>query len=271
MHRCARRAALAALATVSLAAAAPALAEGAGQIEGDLMGPELTQDDDLHASITPYLWFTGIDGTIGVVEDRAPATPDASFAEIRPHLAAAFMARGEVSWGRWGLMGDIAYLSVKGDDDVQVADPLAVSVDVRVKSLNSTAAVRYRVLRGERTAVDLYAGARITSAKLELELGFNSLPPLQGEASRTWVDPVVGVGVHTALGRRWMVSGYADIGGFGVASDLVWQAYGGISYAFSDHVRVSAGYRYYSVDYRDEPFIFDVNAHGPILGLTFEY
>ena len=62
-----------------------------------------------------------------------------------------------------------------------------------------------------------------------------------------------------------------DIGGFGVGSDLTWQAIGTLDYAVNDRLELRAGYRALSVDYEDGKFLYDVLMQGPILGATYRF
>ena len=48
--------------------------------------------------------------------------------------------------------------------------------------------------------------------------------------------------------------GQADIGGFGVGSDLTWSLLGTFNYVFTDKWSASLGYKYLSVDYDDDGY-----------------
>ncbi len=62
-----------------------------------------------------------------------------------------------------------------------------------------------------------------------------------------------------------------SVGGFGVAADLEWSLTGGVTYHAGETWGVSLGYRYLSVDYSDDGFVYDVAQHGPLLGLVFDF
>ncbi len=63
----------------------------------------------------------------------------------------------------------------------------------------------------------------------------------------------------------------ADIGGFGVGSDLTWSILGTVNYILTDNWSVSAGYKHLSVDYDGDGYVFDVDLSGPVLGLTYRF
>lgn len=73
------------------------------------------------------------------------------------------------------------------------------------------------------------------------------------------------------LGSGLYAAAYADVGGFGLASHLTWQAYGILAYNFNDQVSAQVGYRHLSTDYKNDGFVFDVDLSGPIAGIGFRF
>lgn len=63
----------------------------------------------------------------------------------------------------------------------------------------------------------------------------------------------------------------ADVGGFGVSSDLTWQALGGIEYRFNETWSLKAGYRAMGVDYRNAGLKLDGVPHGPAIGVGIRF
>ena len=81
-------------------------------------------------------------------------------------------------------------------------------------------------LRGPPDAwLDLVAGIRYWSVDSRLQLGAGLLPGREVSNKEDWVDPLVGLKGMASLGRsRFFLSGGGVIGGFGAASDLMWDA-----------------------------------------------
>jgi opacity protein-like surface antigen len=76
------------------------------------------------------------------------------------------------------------------------------------------------------------------------------------------------------LTERWELFAGADIGGFGVGSNLTWQWLAGLGYRFELLGRKSflrAGWRMLDIDYTDGGFKWDVTYSGPILGMTVRF
>ena len=81
------------------------------------------------------------------------------------------------------------------------------------------------------------------------------------------MDPVLGVRLVQSLGGKWNLRARDEIGGFGVQSDLLWQAYAFIGYRAGERGSLHLGYRDAAVDYRSGGFVYDTAASGPLLCL----
>ena len=62
-----------------------------------------------------------------------------------------------------------------------------------------------------------------------------------------------------------------DIGGFGVGSDLSWNAVGAASWAFAENWSAVLAYRLLDVDYDHNAFKYNVRTDGPALGLMYTF
>lgn len=73
------------------------------------------------------------------------------------------------------------------------------------------------------------------------------------------------------MGEQVYFRAAGDIGGFGAASDLTWQAMAGFGWRFSENGGAFLGYRAIGTDYEDGGFTYDMVVHGPLLGLEFVF
>ena len=95
--------------------------------------------------------------------------------------------------------------------------------------------------------------------------------PEHVSASKSWVDPIVGMRARYNFTDRCYALARADVGGFGVGSDLTWQLYGGLGYQLTQHVAMELGYRHMYVDYTDGNFSYDVSTSGVMLSLGYRF
>ena len=98
--------------------------------------------------------------------------------------------------------------------------------------------------------------------------------PLQGEDSKTWVDPFVGIRLMVPA-EKWVAVVRLDVGGFGLGSSYAFQIYPTVGYRVADWFTLGGGYRYLRMDYKDgegrERFEYDMAIHGPFIGAAFHF
>jgi hypothetical protein len=82
------------------------------------------------------------------------------------------------------------------------------------------------------------------------------------------VDPLVGGRITTALSPNLEVLIAGDVGGWGVGSQLDYQAVGALGYRLKPKYILQVGYRYLDVDWRSGGNIFDTASSGVFFGVT---
>lgn len=216
-----------------------------------------------------YMWAPGIDGTMAAFGAPA-ADASASIGEILDRFDAGFMGIGEARRGRFSVAGDVFWVRLV-EDGGSAPGPIPSRVTVTTESSMWTGVAGYALMHGETATLDAFAGARLWS--VDNQLRFES-GPLEGAAARddaTWVDPLVGLKGLARLGANYFVRGWVVVGGFGAASDSMWDVMAAVGYRASDTFSVAAGYRMLGVDYRDDGFAYDIEQSGPMLGVTLEF
>lgn len=255
-RRCAAALLAAALAASSTAAVAQDRAgSGAGS--------------DWTFTAAPYLWASGLDGTVGAFGIPAQSV-DLSFGDIVEDLDFAFMAVAEARRGRFSIGVDLAYARLS-DGVATPAGVVATSIDAKVTTFMGTVVAGYDLVPDSRTDVDLIAGARFWSVDNDLRVVGG---PLGGRAfsdGDDWVDPVVGLKLRHSIDEKLYLAGWAMVGGFGAGSDSMWDVMGGVGYRVSDRVSLYFGYRAAGVDYSSGGFVYDVTQKGPIFGGVFRF
>lgn len=216
-------------------------------------GPRMSMDDRWHFAITPYFWFSGLEGTVSM-KGLAEVPVEASFGDIWDNLDIGLLGRFEGRRNRVGFAVDSSYLDlgVSVAQDRPLLGQLGLEADVR--SLISEGLVSYRAVAGsaERGAwLDVFGGVRYVGTRSQLK----GRAPDGSDLATTkqtidWVDGLVGARFRVPLGSRLGLHGRADLAGLG--SDFSWNLQGGLDVPLGRRWALGAGYRHLDVDYDKE-------------------
>jgi len=221
-------------------------------------------DEGWHWSVSPYLWFAGIHGTVG--SNGRDVSVHASFSDIFHNLNIGLMGVVEPQYKRFGAPVDFLWMKLSDDKGLPFqVGPTSIKVELNQTML--TPKVSYRIVDGELVKVDGNFGIRYfhlgTTLKFEPS-GF--LPSFY--QSENWVDYVTGARIIATPAPKIMVTIAGDVGAGG--SDLDYQVAGFLGYKVKPNIILQAGYRYLDVDYRPKStFVYDTATSGLILGATF--
>jgi len=248
---------------IALLLAATDLHAGNAAMPDTMLAPV---ESEWNFRFAPYAWLIAIDGDMGVGPFTAPV--DISFSDTLDKLDLAYMFLAEAGYGRWTLTADFVY----GDFSNDIAGPPPFArIDYGFTQWVLSATVGYRVIQTEGYAMDFFAGTRTTDFDATAT-ALGAGPPLQRSPGDTWTDPIIGIRGQSDLGERFILRYNADIGGFGVSSDLVWQAFLGLGYRMTENSTVAIGYRGMGLDYTSNAFSpMDTITHGPVLGFEFRF
>lgn len=212
-----------------------------------------------------YILGPTLDGTAGV--GPVETDVDMGFSDTFDALDSGFLGMYRGEGERWGVLLDVVYMDLKADDEGS-RGLLAGELDL--EQTLAIASVTYRL----SDSLQLMGGALYNDVSTEVAL---TGPAATRKASvgEDWVDPIVGALFETPVGSEWLFSGSAQLGGFGVGSDLVVVLSASMSYRFNHWASMSVGYRYLDFDYDDgeglERFKFDMKQHGPLIGFRFDF
>jgi len=214
-------------------------------------------------AIAPYLWAAGMDGTMTIAAFEQDI--DVPFSDIIENLDLAFMGHFDMRNERWVLSSDLIFVDLEDSEDL-TGGTVTAGVDLTILEV----AGGYRV----SPAVALLVGARWVDMGASLGYTGEIVNP-DADAAKSWIDPLVGVNVFAPLSERWWLGLRGDVGGFGVGSELTWQAYADIGFKASHLVSIMFGYRALEIDYEDGDGLhfvgLDVLMSGPQLGVVFTF
>jgi hypothetical protein len=194
-------------------------------------------DQGWHVDAAPYLWFAGIDGTVGAAGRQASVHVSAG--DVLSNLNIGIMGAVEARYNR--IVIPIDFMWVKLSDDK--ATPLglvATSVNVKINEDIFTPKIGYRVVSTRRFKADALIGVRYwhlgTTLKLQPSVLGNSF-----YSSADWVDAVEGAKFQAMLTPKTILTVAGDAGGGG--SRLDYQVLGLIGYKLK-WVTLQGGWRY---------------------------
>jgi hypothetical protein len=231
---------------------------------------QATSDDAWRFNITPYVWVPTLNTTIANNDVPIEVEANAGTSDFLNNLKLPILVCGEVQKGRFGLLYDFQYLKFADSGNV---GSTGADLDTGFTFADSTLGLEYQVIaEPEKLSLDLFGGARAIYAKADIHIGATgSTPSVGGDQDRVWIDPIVGLKANWRFAEHWFLGGYADVGGFGVSSDLTYQLMGFVGYSFNDHFALVGGYRYFFDDYSHGNFELNAKVYGPVVGLSFTF
>lgn len=229
--------------------------------------PGCTPPAETELRIGIPLWMAGLSGDFcvrGTVADL-----DVAFKDILKRID--MIAAGDVyyRYHRWEFFADGLYMRLS--DDADLRGILFGNAHIAVKSAFAEAFVGYRLINCQQGYLSLIAGARYNYMSGDFRLNGVLAATRRTEGDTSWVDPVVGFSGRVHLWKLLSLWARADVGGFGVASDLTWQAQGGLEIQVSRRVYSQIGWMYLKNDYVSGGFTDKTAMNGPYLeaGITF--
>ncbi len=217
------------------------------------------ETDKWQFTISPYLWVASIVGSTGADGIDSGIDTDYNFLSL-DNLEGAFFVVASARKGRWTIQTDAVFLKFA---DEGIFDLLTANIDLSGNVLELSGAYR----PGSFEYTELIFGLRQVS--LEIDIGLTPGP--QGIQKENWLDPLIGIRHIRPLGERWRAIFRADLGGFGVSSELTFNGLVGADFNMTEHSSLFMGYRYLTLDFEEGGFLADLTADGFVLGVEFSF
>ncbi len=261
----------------------------------------------------PYGWLTFISGSQTVRGQTASVNTDVFQMFADSQSLVAFMAYGEARYrDRLGLFVDVMYADLTAGQSATrnfalqgiVTGGATASASLRYQTLTLDFGATYEVVKVGpdhstegpemagigQTAFDILAGGRYWYQSVDLTLNFSgtvsvNAPGLSLSASRNrvfadsgsigWVDPIIGFRVRHLLAPGQELWIEADMGGFGIGSQITAQAQAVYVFNLGQGAGISwagaVGYRALYVDYSQgsgsSRYEMNEVEQGPLLGI----
>ena len=214
--------------------------------------------------LLPYVWLAGLDGTIAVEGFDTPINVGLgdAFSNLDPALSLHFEGRS----GNYSFWLDGMYLSLSSEPFNYEDRRLEVDFEYVITEF----AIAWRA-GGSNTGFEPFVGGRYTS--LQASIISQSPTPLGLNGRKDWFDPIVGARFTANFTRKLLAVLRADVGGFGVGSDLTWGVTAGLGFRLTDSLVLTGAYRLLDVDYefttdRGSEFLYNAQQAGVIWGLA---
>ncbi len=243
------------------------------ELNGDIVA---AKTKDFTFTINPYIWFTGVGGSVGIpdISDGYPPYVEfnKSFSDLAGSLKFALMVAGKFKYKKVSLLYDVDYMNLK-DFDATVPDGYGLaSANPSFKQLTTDLALAYSIGTGSKNvSLDVYGGTRIWSLKTEITFNGTNGTQVMKSGDKSWVDPIFGFQADFILSKQWFSYVKTDFGGLGVNSDWTYMLIGGVGYKFSPQWNTSFGLKYLGVSLDKDKTVWKVNEAGLLLSLGYIY
>jgi len=205
------------------------------------------------------LFLAGMSGDVAA--KGIPAHVDASFKNIFEHLEAGAAGRFTLGYEKWFLSTEFSYLKLG-------AEVPAAKFDMEQWLVEPS--VGYEICKNFQA----FAGARYNN--ISGDITFSGPAGRVATGTQDWWDPIIGGQLsYPLIANKLSFDGRFDVGGFGVGSDVTWQAFPYFNWRFAKWGSAQIGYRWIGTDYETgtgaNRFKYDVVLQGPQIGLTAHF
>lgn len=280
LFACPKKPVLLVLTALAVLTSSPRLAVAAAE-QAPAPTPAAAQDWEFE--VGPYLWLSMIDGSVDTTR-FGKRHFKADLPDVMKAFDAGFMGNASVRWNRFLFLTDLTWSRLSDRDDVGNSQ-VRYELDQKIGWLEALAGYRIyqkggglfgssAVSEARTFDVDAFAGLTYTwiDNKLDLRRDPGDVVPAVERTIRQrddWTAPYLAMRVRNDFTDRVESELFVGVGGFGAgnAPEAVWQAYGLLAYAVTDHLRLTAGYRGQGLEKRD----LKLNLHGPVLGASLRF
>jgi hypothetical protein len=224
-----------------------------------------TAASDWRFSFMAYIWIPGFSGEVRSGPQKADDVDNFPFA----HFSYAFMGEAELSKGPFSLIFNGMWLGLEADDFGPRNRGDATLDGYIIDLVAGWKVGEWACGKDGKFWLQPLVGFRYYD--LDLELDIDDIG--DAEVGTDLFDPVVGARLVAECGKHWVFQLRADVGGFGVGTDLSWQLNGSVSYWFNRNFFMTLGYKALGIDLDDDSgndrITLDGVLHGPYLGVGF--
>jgi hypothetical protein len=221
------------------------------------------EHDDWKFVATPYVWLTGLNGTVGV--GPLASSVDLSATDVFRMLKWGIMGAGEGRKGAYVVAGDVIHASLGAGRSIAIrGDTGSLEFSLNETIVQPVAGYAF----GDSTlGVDVLAGVRYWNLSPTLDVDRTKRASNERSSTQQWVDATGGFRFRWVPAERMRFTAAAD-GGGGGARDT-WQVSSSLGYDAWSKWTLGIAYRVLAVDYDRNGFLFDTRTEGFVVGATW--
>lgn len=219
------------------------------------------------------LWVSAISGSVGV-RGRVSDAAYINFTDIFNHLDYSIPGSIEVGYGKWGILLDGQY--TKLSDTLDTRDIIFNNAAVQIEQAFADFNISYKVVDEDNFSLAPFIGTRFEYVRISGQASTTGRvlgTPLSFDESKekAWADPILGVQLRYHITKPFCFIAKADVGGFGAASHLTYQAFGGFETQVTRWFYINGGYRYLQTNYSSNGFTWNIAYSGPQITCGFNF
>jgi len=201
------------------------------QSQSTIASPEKTDapqpaNQPWHVDVAPYLWFPGINGTLGALGHDSSVHVTAR--DVLSNFNFGLMGAVEIRHNRLIIPVDFLWVRLRDTKGIPITDAVQ-SVNVKINEDIFTPKVGYRVVDNPRFKTDALLGLRYWHLGTTLTLQPTQISNSYYGAAN-WVDAVAGGRLQAFLTPKFILTIGGDAGGGGSGTRLDYQLVGLLGY-----------------------------------------
>ena len=220
---------------------------------------------DWSGQVTPYVWASGLGGSVTPLPGGPTLDFDKSFGEVLEDLDIALFLAGQIRYKRIVVMGDFSTSTSSKEGAVPVPGVGILPAEGRLNQRSLTVTGGYRVADEEGLTLDVMGGLRHWSVRSTIDVAGGAI---SRSPRVSFTDPLVAVKANVGLAPRLSAIAYGDIG---IGSRSTAQLLLTLNYQVSNHLYLSAGYRQLWLEYAKGGARGDATMAGPLVGATWRF
>ena len=228
----------------------------------------LKNDSDVYAELTPYLWFGGFNGHLSSGSNAPLLGVDIDFDDLVDSIEINIPISASIKKDRWGWYGDLFFLRLDKGSRIKAASrPYMFSYHTDQLTFENSAT--FYLFKNDVIWGEAMLGTRFWYLKykfdiLSLRTGATGIT----RGKETWVDPIIGFRTQVNLSRRWYLGFLANAGFTGIGSNETYGLFSTLGFRINKKMAITTGYKYLTVDYNKQGFIFNLDQKGTYLAYS---